>query len=773
MENYAVYFKHTFSPKSKGSSNDFGDYKLKKVLGSGQQGVVYLATNKNGREFAIKMYCPTDEDQILLAKGMDRFKREVQILISLNHKNIVRIFEAGSADYDIKHHKWTVSNKFDNPGTIYYYVMDYIQGKSLTQMFYKKNKRNYTIDDTKFGDNQIEIYERLIRQICLAMSFVHEKNIVHRDIKSDNIFYSEFDQRFILVDFGFAKNYRKDDEGYKSFIVKKEFIDFESEDQNKVDALSDQFVFSKLLEQILYGFKDYYKPYNFEGILGCLQKAQSSRSKRYKTIAEFYKDIKSFLYTKSYSVFNLQNYNFMIPSRSFGYFEDKVRIPVSGSVPLFKEVEHLIDTPEFQRLRGVVQLGPTSYVYPGATHTRFEHSLGTYYLALRYLESLLKNNIFCKVITPMEESIKTIILSALLHDIGHYPYSHWIEELDGGLVNNMKILSHEDRAKDIIMNSNISKLIRSEWGVDPEKVCDIISKKDLDTNKDKLLRSIIDSVIDVDKIDYLQRDSNHCGVTYGFAFDVSRLISSLYVNGKENRICLTEKGRSAFGTLLMSKIAMYQEIYWHKTVRACTAMFKRFFFEYIHEFNEDNKKLKDHLLTMTDQAFALELYSKAKGTNLERLIKPFTNNGRELYKPVLVYYPGHKTYIFSDGLKKLFHKIVQLQYEEQIALSNKLVNELKIEIPDITELDVLIEATPTKSHEKSDLEGFEFYDQKLGVYEDINHEISSLNDYLESNRRVFIYCHPAFASRMKALLNSNGKEFEHSKMSKILVSLVQ
>src|SRR5437870_5575485 len=105
----------------------------------------------------------------------------------------------------------------------------------------------------------------------------------------------------------------------------------------------------------------------------------------------------------------------------FGQFDAKIRLPVSGSVLVTKEVRGIIDTPEFQRLRGIRQLGPAFFVFPGANHTRFEHSLGTYSLALRYLERLLGFATFQSACEPLDETVKLTVLAALLHDIGHYP----------------------------------------------------------------------------------------------------------------------------------------------------------------------------------------------------------------------------------------------------------------------------------------------------------------------------------------------------------------
>jgi len=94
-------------------------------------------------------------------------------------------------------------------------------------------------------------------------------------------------------------------------------------------------------------------------------------------------------------------------------------------------------------------LGPTTFIYPGANHTRFEHTLGAYSLCLRYLEKLLTLPLFNKKLESQSKAIKLIVLATLLHDIGHYPYSHWIEEIDQ-YANHEKLPMHEERAKIII-----------------------------------------------------------------------------------------------------------------------------------------------------------------------------------------------------------------------------------------------------------------------------------------------------------------------------------
>ena len=160
--------------------------------------------------------------------------------------------------------------------------------------------------------------------------------------------------------------------------------------------------------------------------------------------------------------FNLK-LNEYLTKPNFGKFNQTLRIPVHGSILLSKEIKDIIDCPEFQRLKGIRQLGPTIFIFPGADHTRFEHSLGTYHLSLKYIEKLMNFKHFREICDPIDEFIKVTVLCSLLHDIGHYPYSHWIEEIIG-INDKFNFLNHEKRAGDIICEGEISKTIRNKKG---------------------------------------------------------------------------------------------------------------------------------------------------------------------------------------------------------------------------------------------------------------------------------------------------------------------
>jgi len=217
-----------------------------------------------------------------------------------------------------------------------------------------------------------------------------------------------------------------------------------------------------------------------------------------------------------------------------------VRDPLWNNIRLEPEALAIIDTPAFQRLRYVRQLGHAFLVYPGATHTRFEHALGAYHLA-------------CRVTKELE-----VQLAALLHDIGHYPFSHALEE--AGLP------PHESLAARHLRSGALATALE-RLGISAERLLELIQGR-----SSSPLASLVSGSIDVDKLDYLSRDATMCGVPYG-VIDVDRLLTSLTVSAAG--LALHAKGLAALESLLFAKYQMYRNVYWHHAVRSATAMFKR------------------------------------------------------------------------------------------------------------------------------------------------------------------------------------------------------
>ena len=246
-----------------------------------------------------------------------------------------------------------------------------------------------------------------------------------------------------------------------------------------------------------------------------------------------------------------------------------IRIPPEIDVPLTRRVRQVIDTADFHRLARISQLGLVSLVYPAAHHTRFEHSLGVFRLGLLYLKRLAHDERFQAAISP--ENAEIFLAAALLHDLGHWPFCHPIEdiELPG-------VPSHELFANSFLLEGEIGDVLRHDWNVQPREVVALLSDKPRDAAS-RILASMLSGPIDIDKMDYLFRDSLHAGVPYGRHFDQQRLLGSLCLNAAGDGLAISDKGRTAAELMVFARYVMFSEVYWHHGVRAATAMFQRAF----------------------------------------------------------------------------------------------------------------------------------------------------------------------------------------------------
>ena len=287
-----------------------------------------------------------------------------------------------------------------------------------------------------------------------------------------------------------------------------------------------------------------------------------------------------------------------------------LRDPVWNNIRVDEITLELVDTEVFQRLRYVRQLGWTYLVYPGATHSRFEHALGTHHLSRRTLALLCE----AEDATSISEQEQAIVRSAaLLHDVGHYPFSHALEEIGA--------LHHEDVARPLITQGAIASLLASRLGDDaPARVFDLIRGE-----SKSALQGLISGSLDLDKIEYLKRDAFMCGVPYG-EIDVDRLTNSLVLvddpaTGR-SAIGVQEKALSALESLLFAKYQMYRNVYWHHAVRSATAMYKRLVEDAIEAGIVDGRSLASY----TDEGLMHRLES-AWPTQLLVALKE-----RKLYK---------------------------------------------------------------------------------------------------------------------------------------------
>lgn len=250
-----------------------------------------------------------------------------------------------------------------------------------------------------------------------------------------------------------------------------------------------------------------------------------------------------------------------------------IRDGLYDRIPMSEPALALIGTQPFLRLDRIQQLGFVSRVWPGAKHTRYEHSLGVMHLtrhAVAHLQETTREPRFTSV------DARTIIAAALLHDVGHYPFSHAIEELGS------PVLSHEAVGRQIIEGDEIADILERDWNVDPAQVASLVNGDEESlTGGNHILKGLLSGTLDMDKLDYLPRDARSCNVPYG-GVDTARLISALTIvdvdvpeTAPEAHIAITNKGISPLHSLINARQEMFDNVYWHHTNRACMIMLLR------------------------------------------------------------------------------------------------------------------------------------------------------------------------------------------------------
>ncbi len=331
-------------------------------------------------------------------------------------------------------------------------------------------------------------------------------------------------------------------------------------------------------------------------------------------------------------------------------------IRVDADDRLGKLVVNLIDTAEFQRLRRIRQLGLAHFAYQGAEHSRFTHSLGAYHLATRLLERLAgKYDISA-------EDAAAVRLAALLHDVGHGPFSHVVE----------KILDfhHEEFSKEAILSSDteIGRALREYSRSLPEKLAAVIGGD----FHPLALSQIVSSQLDVDRMDYLLRDSLMTGVKYG-VFDLEWVLKSLEIDEEHDRLYISAPGIYAVEDYLQSRYYMYRQVYFHRTLRAAEAVLQSLLRRALQLFangegvwfsegtafekilSGERLTLREHLsLDDSDFMFHIKRWCESGDPILADLSSRFLN--RRLFKAFDLDMQEAEQRSFIDGVKSLVKK---------------------------------------------------------------------------------------------------------------------
>jgi len=270
----------------------------------------------------------------------------------------------------------------------------------------------------------------------------------------------------------------------------------------------------------------------------------------------------------------------------------EIKDPVHGYIYINELEKHLIDLPPMQRLRRIRQLSAAYLTYPGAEHTRFNHSLGVMQIAGEIADHLRGLGVL------NEEDVSKARLAGLLHDVGHGPFSHLYEE-----VLEKRGVTHEDLSRLVIRESEVSEVLKAQ-GYDVNEISKLSTGV---LNSEPLLNQIIAGQFSADVMDYLVRDSYFTGVEYG-RIDIKRLINSLDV--MDRRLVMDIASLYALEAFMIARYEMFKAVYFHRTVRAAAVMLVRAMkyvddklglssFRTVNEFLEmDDSSLMNRLLSL-------------------------------------------------------------------------------------------------------------------------------------------------------------------------------
>lgn len=339
-------------------------------------------------------------------------------------------------------------------------------------------------------------------------------------------------------------------------------------------------------------------------------------------------------------------------------FIGEITDPVHRYISFSAVERDLIDTSVFQRLRRIRQLAGAHLVYPSAQHSRFEHSLGTMHIAGYAGESLLR-----KGFIDNEDKLQELRLAALLHDVGHGPFSHLFEEVLESKCN----MTHEDMGKKVILESEISDVL-SGHGYTPSDIC----RLSFGESRSSFLNEIIVGSLSADIMDYLPRDSLFTGAEYG-KIDYHRLIASFEVVAT-GHLAINKSALYSFESMLISRYEMFKAVYFHKTVRSAEVML-------LHSLAQADNHLQitkislDEFLNLTDEITLEQICSFDKNDNASKLAKDYRD--RRLLKCVY---------------EKFLHQRDRLYNK----MSVKTLEELRLRICDVagvTENTVFVDAS--------------------------------------------------------------------------------
>lgn len=614
-----------------------GRYLITEFLGVGGTGIVFRVWDTTlHTSRALKVARPIEGKEDLVA-GL--LSEEISRLQEVSHPNVISIFDAGTLK--------------STAGHLPFYTMTFLRGAL--------NARKYFLKSCSIT----QLFE-FLRGLFAGVQHLHSADLLHLDIKPSNVFVAE-DGYPVVADLGGARKIVGDMNEALTITCTTTYAHPEllaitsvtsGGDDNRrrgrpfrrqLKFEFDRFALGKTILEVLRTFD-----VNSPGQLSSYQRKylllQGARLLDGRTtpldrplgLTEATLDRLKYESTNQATIdFDklLGSINLLhdIPELS-PTTDSVIQVSRGRTTRLTPRLASLLEEPLVRRLGSISQLGLVRLVYPGASHTRLVHSLGTYSNAAEYIIALYNDpiNPLFRQIMAKRHLISTL-LAALLHDLGQYQHAHDLDDVEPN------IFKHDIFTISLLKGSwydfkpltdSLRIRMEKQWGVSAEEVVDILEANPNNLTSDiryRILHTIISGPLDVDKLDYLLRDSDHCQTAFGNGLDRSRLLSTLtVVYQREGRgddqyfaLGIHEKGRAAAESLGFIRLQMFRAVYWHHAVRAAKAMLQRATLEWIAPERRDarkNDRFKRELHNFVLQASAFD--KKAAKDSQPKLFEP-------------------------------------------------------------------------------------------------------------------------------------------------------